>query len=716
MSGPQERLGDERPSLARRLLGGWPYALVTFLYFATWPFHHGLNNPNEMVRVYMTRAEVLHGSPVIDPVIREWGGVDDKAVRDGKLYSSKAPLQSLVGVPIYRWLIGEASQLDKRLITTRLRRFGSVLPGLLFAGVLIAWSRHRARELGARGGSGTALGLTLALGTMLYPYALTFTGHIWAALSAGGAYLGVVLLSRATPGMTGWRALALITGFLGALAPFAEYPAALLALPALLGGLWVTRGWRRRGELAGLLALGGALPFAIGLWAHQQSWGSPFKTGYSFLENTAYVAVHHGGFFGVGAPKLVAFAGALFSPGTGLFFYSPVLVIGLVSAIVLAIQGRLRAQDEISLPSEGASAAPPIDRRLALAALIGCGAEFLFIAGHAGWRGGWTVGPRYIIAVAPVLGLWVIEAMRWQWARRAVPLLAAASIAITAPAAALYPHLSDVYTNPIVTFLWPSYARGESSYGLAHSLGLHGHAANAAHLVPIALAVLYAGLAGSLSSVREALWAALRLVLGLALIALLMTRISEQDAGAAARENERLWGFWEPHRPAETPPGLLFRARDRWQTIRVESVSPEGVVRPCTTTPGESDRCSYADQPWQHFAPETLELDGARRPILFLHPVQGWVVRATIPLDPRTRRAVLRYGLADASVASTNTTPVEITVAQRARTLSQAQATNVRGLQALELPLTSTAPLTLELRSANDGARVFGFDLELYAE
>src|SRR5438067_13201052 len=91
---------EPEPGLLRAL----PFALVAFLYVATWPFHHGLNNPNEMVRVYMTRAMVEHHTQVIERVIDEWGMVDDKAIRDGKLYSSKAPLQSLAGIPAY-WLL-----------------------------------------------------------------------------------------------------------------------------------------------------------------------------------------------------------------------------------------------------------------------------------------------------------------------------------------------------------------------------------------------------------------------------------------------------------------------------------------------------------------------------------------------------------------------------------------------------------------------------------
>jgi hypothetical protein len=530
----------------------WPYALVAFLYFGTWPFHHGLNNPNEMVRVYMTRAIVKHRTLSIDAVVREWGPVDDKAIRQGRLYAAKAPLQSLVGVPVYRWMIGAGSALDKRTITTRLRRWSSTLPALAFACLLMSWSQRRALALGAPAKVGTALGLSLALGTMLYPYALTFTGHALAAATAGGVYLGAIGLSRLEPRTSAWCALAALTGALAAAAPFAEYPAALVAAPSLLAAVWVTRPENRL-DLLGWLAAGAAGPLALGLSVHWLSWGSPLKTAYGFLENRAYIEVHREGLFGVGIPRLESLAGALLSPATGLLFYSPILLVGLVAMLAVALGEDRRARPGMPPREVFVTGTPPLDRRLAVAALVGCLLELLFIAGHRGWRGGWTLGPRYIIPVVPLLGVWTIEALAWPTARWVVPPLAAAAILITGPAAALYPHLSDVYTNPLGTFLWASYREGWGTYGLAQSLGLTGHAANLVHLAPLLGAALYAAFA-NVSARGVAASLALRRIaaVGLPTIATLglvlwgISRIGEQDPVAAARENDRLWSFWEP--------------------------------------------------------------------------------------------------------------------------------------------------------------------------
>ncbi|MEM7678561.1 MAG: hypothetical protein AAF449_21445, partial [Myxococcota bacterium] len=385
----------------------WPYALVAFVYLATSPYHRGLNNPNEMVRVYMSRAWVETGDFAIQSVIRRWGMVDDKAIRDGRLYSSKAPLQSLLGIPAYALahplLKGIGVRANKRTITHVVRIFGAAVFGIGFAWVLIAWCRRRSIELGARRRTGTAMGLGIALGTMIYPYSITFTGHGIAALAAGGCYLAVVGLHRSTDNPLAWIRCALLAGFLGGAAPFAEYPAALVAAPALFAALVVTESWARRARLLGWLTLGGALPFGVGLWAHAKLWGHPFRTGYTFLENKSYVQVHGEGFFGVSFPKGEALFGALFSPGTGLLFYTPLLALGLGAATWALFVRR----------STGSSGPAPLPRALAVATTIAFIASLYFISSHKGWRGGWTVGPRYIVAVAPLLGLWAVEALRW---------------------------------------------------------------------------------------------------------------------------------------------------------------------------------------------------------------------------------------------------------------------------------------------------------------
>ncbi|MCA9552821.1 MAG: hypothetical protein KC933_22495 [Myxococcales bacterium] len=715
---------SEGRTLARRAVQLWPYLLVAFLYLATSPYHRGLNNPNEMVRLYMTRAWVDRGSFDIRPVLAQWGPVDDKAERDGVLYSSKAPLQSLVGIPGYAasapLLRALGVEVDKRTQLWVTRVLGSVVFGVVFAWILLAWARKRARELGAPQAEGTALGLVAALGTMLYPYSITFTGHLLAAFAAGGLYLAVVALARAPEGSGRWRRWAVLAGLAGGAAPFAEYPSALVAGPALVAALWITSTWARRAELVAWLGLGGALPFGVGLWAHQRLWGSAFRTGYSFLENKNYVELHGEGFFGVSVPKLEALGGALFSPGTGLFFFSPILIVGL-ALLVLRAAGRGAPAGD---PDE-AQAPLQIPRAVAVAGLLGFLFSAYFIAAHRGWRGGWTVGPRYIIAVAPLLWLWVVEALAVPRVRSWIAALGALSVLATGFAAALYPHLSDVYTNPLVTFLLPSYAHGEMTYGLGHALGLTGHAANLVHVLPLTAAMAYVILAGHATPEVEGgrLGPATRRLLVVAgvwmVLGAVAALIPEHDPGAARKENRRLWGFWEPARPGDGPagarrtarPGKLTSARAQWRQVTVSAIGPKGKT-PCT--PDGPMKCRYGEHPWQHFGPDHLDMDGVRESILFMHPIKGARIEAVVPRHKDAKTAVLRYGLADASVTSDNSEPVQVTLRQGDRLLAEVEADNSFGLHAVEFTLTSTLPMTLSIEAKEDGARVFGWDLEQY--
>lgn len=746
-------LGARTP--AQRLRGLWPYLLVAFLYVATSPYHRGLNNPNEMVRLYMSAAWVDDGTFDIGPVIRRWGMVDDKAERDGVLYSSKAPLQSLIGIPAYAISRPVLEALDvpmkKRTQLFVVRVLGSVIFGIAFACLLLAYARRRAAALGAPASLGTSLGLAAALGTMLYPYTLTFTGHLLAAFAAGGCYLALVLMARHAPGSPRWRLFAAIAGFAGGTTPFAEYPAALVAAPALLAAFVMTPGARRRLELFGWLALGGALPFVLGLWSHDVLWGSPFRTGYSFLENKGYVEVHGEGFFGVSTPKPEALGGSLFSPGTGLFFFSPVLVLGL-AMLVVRLFGRWTAPVVAAAPAAGDAVPPdiaedlatpdvegpdPIPKALAVAALAGFLFSLYFISSHRGWRGGWTVGPRYIIAVAPLLWFWVVEAAGHVRARPWIAAFSALSIVTTGFAAALYPHLSDVYTNPLATFLWPSYLHGETTYGLGHALGLTGHLANAVHVVPLLGAILYAAFAGvsgdpAVESERgpgrlanpdpKKTWRRrLGIVVGVFGLQLtLIAAIPEKDPVAARRENRRLWGFWEPAGDGDGPEGArrdrregrVFDARAAWRRVEVVNVRPGQPNRPCKRAgPRE---CRYGDHPWQRFGPDRLQMDGVQEPVLFMHPIKESVIRATVPGIRAAKQGILRYGLADASVTSDNDEPVKVVLRQGDETLVDTKADNTFGLHAAEFTVTSTRPFVLEISTKQDGARVFGWDLDLY--
>lgn len=681
-----------------RLLGALgPLLLVALLYLSTFPYHRGLNNPNEMTRVYLTVAIVDDGSFSIDGPVRRFGNVEDKAIREGRLYSSKAPLQSLVGVPFYAAArkLGLFESQDKRHITSFLRVVGAMLPALVFLLVLLSFLLRRAERMGLPEGAGTPVWVAAAVGSMLYPYGITYSGHLWTAASTGMVFL--LYPSLADPGLRRgkFRRRAMLLGLFAVAAPFAEYTAVLFVVPLLVALLLRTAGWGRKGELVLWAVLGGLLPAAAGLYAHHEMWGSAVKTGYSFLENKSFAEAHAVGFFGISLPRPTVFLRALFGAEAGLLYYSPYLVLGFFGLLAAL---RRRGPSASGLPLS-----------LAVASAFALLFELYFISAHSNWRGGWTVGPRYIIPVVVLLTVYGLETLGTRGARVVFPALAGLSILNTGFAAALYPHLSEVYLNPLVTFLWPSYRDGYSTYGLAQRLGLEGGAANLLHVVPLLALMAYVLGARSLRS-RAAL-ITFAVVTPLAVFG--MFQIPERDPLAALKENERLWGFWEPKQKAPGPKGRIFHGERDWRRVQVEAETPDGRIEPCRRQSARGPGCFYGPEGWHRFGPEHLEVGGVWRSLLFLHPVRGQTVRARLAVPKEAARVRLSYGLTDAAMRSPNPHPVHLRLLQGPAVLAEVDLKTM-GLHRLEHTLSGTAALALELTVADDGARVFGFDLELF--
>ncbi|HBU48693.1 MAG TPA: hypothetical protein DEB46_10315 [Myxococcales bacterium] len=496
----------------------WP-----FPYFNSPSRRGSINNPNEMIRVYAVASLVENGEWSIDKPLKKWGWVDDKAQRDGRMYSSKAPGTTLLGAPIYGLVHLFTGPLEK-ITLTWLLRVSIGIPSLL---LLLLLFRREVVRLGADEDLADGLLLGLGLGSILYAYALLFTGHLQAALFALGAWhYG----RRRDP-----RGI-LIFGICAAATPAMEYPHALIVLPLGLRFLFAQRlPGRRFFKSIGYAFAGGAVPIALTCWAQAEMFGRFWRTGYSFLENQSYKTLHSEGFFGLSLPQPGRLANALFSADIGLFFFSPVLLLGLIAWIR---SWRHRHPEAVWV--------------VMLFTL-----EFLFITAHAGWRGGWSVGPRYILPTVPFLGLGLAlinPSRRWLLAG----LLGLGLFSAGIPSA-LYPHLSDVFTNPWNSFLLPvlrsglvSYQPGPTTFAsdwgtLPLLVGLT--------FVAIACARLVAQAEGV-----AALFAAVFFFTSLVI------NLPEKDPEAAARERCRLFRLWEPG--PTTPSGR--RAAGHFHALRCE--------------------------------------------------------------------------------------------------------------------------------------------------
>jgi hypothetical protein len=504
------------------ILVGW---LWPFPYFNTLRSDGTINNPNEVTRVYAVAALVDDGSWSIDAPIKRWGGVDDKAQRDAKMYSSKAPGTTLVGAPVYGLYRVFGAALSKRELTWFLR----VVVGFPFSLFLLLLLR---RELARSGDEDLADGVLLCvgLGSMIYPYTLLFAGHGMAAACVFAAYIY---------GRSNSRQSMLLFGFFAALAPAMEYPHALAILPLGLRFLLAegrqTRALLRRAAHA---LAAGSLPIAATCYAQSAMFGGFSKTGYSFLENNAYKDLHGGGFFGISLPHFERLGTAFFSLELGMFFFTPLLLLGAIGLI---------NKRNIALRGE----------RGWILALIGL--ELLFLAGHDGWRGGWSLGPRYILPVVPFLFLGLTASFR----PALLGAFAGVSILVCGLPSALYPHLSDLFSNPWASFVLPAIKSGLAPYQ-------PGAFAEGASWGP---GIILGGLSIAAFSSARLLGgrAGLSLMFPLLLIYSLVVRsIPERDPNAARSETCRLYKLWEPR--VKRPVGDLAVAQFNAERCRAQGL------------------------------------------------------------------------------------------------------------------------------------------------
>jgi hypothetical protein len=486
----------------------------------------------------MVKAIVDRHEFSINRVIQEWGYVNDKAVMNGRLYSSKAPGASFIGVPIYfvqRALVrtatavfgrpGSSVAVSQRSMILALRLFGVGLPICVF---LFFFARYIERLTGS-GAARDLLVVGLGLGSMLYPYGVIFVGH---GVAAALAFSGFMILSSESaveprPPRLAWA------GALVGLSVMFEYQVIFAAV--ILAGYAVARHrWDARYFLLG------TLPAALALAAyHTALFGRPWDFPLGHLENPEWARLHNNlRLFGLRPPSPTVVGTILFSAGLGLFIFSPFLAVGLFGSLaVLFWTGNGEAS--------GAGADKP-----EAAVIFGVTAAMvLFLAGVPNWRSGWCVGPRYIVVVAPFLATGI--ACCWRRTRRTFALsvitagLAIPSVVLNVVSGAVYPHYPEPFDNPVFDLTLPLLNAGYVPYSLGWWLGLPGLWSLAPLAAATILALAIALGRPDLRPRRWALHAALAVAIASTYLLLLSCygrEPSPSEAGAAAFVRST----WEP--------------------------------------------------------------------------------------------------------------------------------------------------------------------------
>lgn len=341
-------------------------ALVFLSLFVPFAYFNHSDGWNQGARLAELHAIALQGTLQIDKYHEVTG---DKAVIDGHYYSEKAPAIVAMALPAFAataWLqrmmgVDPDSPAGWR-VSQWIATAGSVglvaaLGGAFFFLLLLG-------PLGAP----LALLATYAvfLGTIAFPYATAMFAHagtiglLSMALSA--------VLDRPSPKRD------YIAGGCAGLAVASEYPA---IIPATALGLYMVRD-RARAFRYGLALVPAAV---LILGNNYLISGSPFRVSYG--TNPAFPRITAGNAFGFSLPDPMAMRYLLVGEYRGLLFWSPVLLMAVPGLVVWFRRDR------------------------GVAVMIGIVFVFMLlqVASFYGWSGGNAVGPRYLSAAIPFLGL-----------------------------------------------------------------------------------------------------------------------------------------------------------------------------------------------------------------------------------------------------------------------------------------------------------------------
>jgi hypothetical protein len=456
----------------RLAYAAWLLGIVAFFIpAATW---------NPVSRFDLTRAIVERHTLSIDAFASSTG---DRSLVRGQWFTDKAPLPSLIAVPVYAAL---HTLHQFRGVRVEYRAYGNATtPAIRFEPNGAFQQSLYLCSLVTAGVSGVAIGVLLlellarrtsswaaftasvvgVLGTPILPYATSFYGHV----PAGAALLGALVAldtrgERFPTGLPPARRVR-IAGACLALAPGCEY---ITAAPAALVGLWFLLRVPRRAipRLALDLFAGALLPVLAVCAYHTAVYGAPWRTGYSFIARPEFAAGHAHGLLGINLPRLEALLGLSVSTRRGLFYLSPVLGVGFLMGAWRAVRTR--------------------DSTLVIG--LACFLVLLCLnAGYYMWWGGASAGPRHLVPGVACVVAGVATALRRRRLWLTVLTLGLAVIStLNGLSITLVGLEAPELGNVLQSYVWPALRAGRFSVGHgASNIGIKFGLASALSPLPL---------------------------------------------------------------------------------------------------------------------------------------------------------------------------------------------------------------------------------------
>ncbi|HEY4178254.1 MAG TPA: hypothetical protein VGM90_15510 [Kofleriaceae bacterium] len=429
---------------ARLSQAGWLIAIaVAYLY--AFPNFPAVHSANELPRVYLVKAMAHDHTFAIDHQVARWGTTADVSPFGNHQYSNKAPGSSWLVLPVY-WVValfGEPS-LDATMWISRV--VSGVIPSLLFLALLAKFLARFSPDPNVR----RVVLVAYALGTMAFTYSCLFFAHQLSAICVASAWIFALDGAEEKRHV---RAFA-IAGFLIGCAPLVDYQAAFAAVPLAVHIIWKIRHWPRPALIKAIAytAIAAAIPIAALLAYHTVCFGGPLHTGYG--ASTTFAVYHQQGFLGITKLRSEAFIGSTIAPHFGLFALSPFLLLAFPGYAVLWKR----------------------ERAVAIVCAVILVIYVLFVSSINFWRGGWSVGPRYIVVLLPFL-LPPITAQLDTWKNRWVPMsiaggLALVGIVVFSVTTATFPYWPESFRNPLHELALRLLREGHVAPNLGTWLGL----------------------------------------------------------------------------------------------------------------------------------------------------------------------------------------------------------------------------------------------------
>jgi hypothetical protein len=422
--------------------------------------------------LYQIRAVVELGRLNIDDMIARHGHLMDKATYAGRFYSDKSFGLSFLAIPVYalyRFMFGPCG--NNEWMKYLLSLICVALPHLI--SVFMMYYLYIYKR-GGRSVRMTAL-IGYVFGTIAYTYGTLLYSH---TLGTALLLISYMLIEKWKDSYT-WSGTALI-GFLLGTAMIAEYPLAIIC--GWLGVLFVIR-LIRCGRLPLLVAciVAGAIPLTVQMYVQYVSFGHILLTGYAYKASLTQKMYHSTGFFGVYYPSLESIFGILFSPSRGMFYFSPFLLFGFLSIYKMIrvqytrLQGIICACIVVSFT--------------------------LFAVSVVDWKAGWTVGPRYYLAVVPFLVIPILQtglpyratAMAGSFLEKILfPALVLWSVIHCVVITSAFHLIPENFHVPLWDFSIPLIKRGYGSFNIGELIGLPGSASRFVLYAIVALLFMWA--------------------------------------------------------------------------------------------------------------------------------------------------------------------------------------------------------------------------------